>query len=498
MEGVCESVAALRDQYREGLRRRIGEHRFATWFEGTVGIAVEQPDEGNPPKVRLTAPSAFELGLVRKQFLEDLQATARLTLNEASVVDFAVALRDQPASPGLEPAAATSLGKVGEGLAVRKGSPQRQAPLAREEAQPPAAPPEATARQSAAHQSAAAAQSRPEALAGWVEGPCNAAATHLCRRLLAGGPVPSPTLLWGPAGVGKSHLLRALAEAGRRRRRRVVAIGAEQFLRGFVEAARGDGMAAFRTRYAEGQWLLVDDLQHLAGKARTIEEFRQTVDAYAERGGTVVMAADRGPGELRDLGPELASRLAGGLPVELTMPHPSVREELVRRAAEGAGLDLPPHAAKALACRLIGGGREARGAVNRMALLHQTLGLPLDERLAEQVADDSNRLSTPPVRLGDIQRAVCGVFGVDARTLRSDKRTKSVTEPRMLAMWLARKMTGAAWSEIGDHFGRKSHSTVISAHRRVERLLASPTPTRLSVGDLGETIRRVEAALRSA
>ncbi|CAN0363854.1 unnamed protein product, partial [Ectocarpus sp. 4 AP-2014] len=111
---------------------------------------------------------------------------------------------------------------------------------------------------------------------------------------------------------------------------------------------------------------------------------------------------------------------------------------------------------------------------------------------------DTNRLSTPPVRLADIQRAVCGVFEVDAKTLRSDKRTKAVTEPRMLAMFLARKMTGSPWSEIGDYFGRRSHSTVIAAHRRVEKLLASSEPTRLVAGDLGETIRRVEAALRTA
>ena len=126
-----------------------------------------------------------------------------------------------------------------------------------------------------------------------------------------------------------------------------------------------------------------------------------------------------------------------------------------------------------LSTQLLGGAREVAGSVNRMLLLHETHALPIDEALAERVANDTNRVATPPVRIDDIQKAVCGVFGVEASALRSKKRTKSCTEPRMLAMWLSRRLTGSAWSEIGDHFGQRSHSTVISAHRRVESLLAA-------------------------
>lgn len=305
-------------------------------------------------------------------------------------------------------------------------------------------------------------------------------------------------LLWGPSGVGKSHLLRLVADGLRARKRRVLSITAEQFLRGFVDAARGASFPSFRQKHQGVHVLLIDDVQQLLGKKRTLEEFRQTIDSLIETGAQIVLTADRGPNELRELGPELSSRLAGGLSVEIAMPDVAMREQLARQAAERIELDLPEATARALACRLLGGGREVSGAINRMALLHETFETPLDERLANQVADDTNRLSTPPVRLADIQRAVCNVFDVDAKTLRSDKRTKAVTEPRMLAMYLARQKTGSPWSEIGDYFGRRSHSTVIAAHKRVEKLLAGPEPKQLIAGELGETIRRIEAALRSA
>ncbi|QDT69216.1 Chromosomal replication initiator protein DnaA [Planctomycetes bacterium MalM25] len=333
---------------------------------------------------------------------------------------------------------------------------------------------------------------------GWVVGESNAAATRLCQRLVRGEPGPSPVLLWGPSGVGKTQLLKGVADGYRARKKRVLAITAEQFLRGFVEAARGGGFPSFRQKYQGVDLLQIDDVQLLLGKARTLEELRQTIDSLIEAGAQIVLTADRGPNELRELGPEISSRLAGGLSVEVAMPNVEMRQQLALDAAERIDLQLSKEAARALACRLIGGGREISGAINRMALLHETFDTPLDQRLATKVADETNRLSTPPVRMSDIQRAVCGVFGVDSKTLRSDKRTKSVTEPRMLAMFLARKLTGNPWSEIGEFFGRRSHSTVIAAHRRVETLLASDEPTRLVAGELGETIRRVEAALRSA
>lgn len=462
--------SALAEAFGEALRRRIGDQRFATWFanalnvdsdaKGGVTILVERADNG---RVQLMTDSTFEQGLLRRQFQTEFVDAAVETLGEAAQIVYGL----RETSPTVTKPAPASV-------------PRPRVVV--EETPKPSPKPSV----------------RP--MEGWVVGEGNAPATRLCERLIAGGVAPSPVLLWGPSGVGKTQLVRLVCEGIRARRRsvRVLSLTGEQFLRGFVEAARGGGFPSFRQKHQGADVLLIDDVQQLLGKTRTLEEFRQTIDAAIEAGAQIVLTADRGPTELRDLGPEIASRLAGGLSVEVPMPDAMMREQLVKQAAQRVGLDLPEATARVIAGRLQGGGREVSGAIHRMALLHETFASPLDEQLAQQVADDTNRLSTPPVRLADIQRAVCDVCGIDSKVLRSDKRTKAVTEPRMLAMWLARRMTGSAWSEIGDFFGRRSHSTVISAHRRMEKLIASPEPTRLVAGELGETVRRVEAALRTA
>lgn len=472
----------------EALERHVGQQRYSMWFggaessDGSVGIEVRQangdPTAGTPitgatTEVVVRTSTPFEQALIRKQFGSDLEAAATDSISATYRIVYQSVI-----SSSETPGAKTPV----RGL--------RKTRIAEAQASAAALPPEQAA--------ASVAPPVRKPINGWVVGEGNAAATRLCSRMIAGVPGPSPTLLWGPSGVGKTTLLRTVAEGFRARKRRVLSITAEQFLRGFVDAARSGGFPSFRQKHQGVDLLIVDDVQQLLGKARTVEEFRQTIDSLIESGAQILLSADRGPNQLRELGPEITSRLAGGLSVEVAMPDADMREKLVNQAAARVGFELPASVARTLACRLLGGGREISGAINRMALLHETFETPLDDRFANQVADDANRLSTPPVRLADIQEAVCSVFGVDSKTLRSDKRTKAVTEPRMLAMYLARNMTGSAWSEIGSFFGRKSHSTVIAAHRRVEALLASPEPKQLMTGDLGETLRRIEATLRSA
>lgn len=457
MDG-CDRLLALRDAIREA----IGSSRYAAWFEGAVTLRVDRE------RVTVAAPTTFERDRVRKQFDGELREAVDQVFEGSGVLSYGVEQADASEEPT----------RTGRGTTAPR-RPERRADRPR----PVAAKPTTA-----------------DAFADWIEGPTTAEATRVCRRVLAGDLAASPALLWGPAGVGKSHLLGAVSTGARALRRRTLLLTAEQFLVAFVEAIRGGGLPSFRAKHRGVEVFLLDNVHQLIGKERTVEELQHSIDTIASDGGRVVLTSDRGPAQLAGLGPEIASRLAGGVAAEMTSPEPATRAELLRRAAAVRGRELPEEVVTGLATRMLGGAREVSGALNRLLLLHETYDLPLDAALAERVADDLNRVATPPVRIDDIQKAVCGVFGVDAGALRSKRRTKSCTEPRMLAMWLARKLTGSAWSEIGAHFGQRSHSTVISAHRRVESLLAANGPTRLSgsAGELRDAIRRVEAALRRA
>ncbi|MGL4512770.1 MAG: DnaA ATPase domain-containing protein [Lacipirellulaceae bacterium] len=440
--------------FRDTLCEQVGAQRYATWFEGQVTVDLVDGE------LRIVAASEFVRDLIRSQFSSEVRDVARRTLGVDATISYAARAPEAEVAP----------------VAAAK-------PQAAVAPRPP--------------QSSAAATDH---LADWVEGDANAEATLAVRRLIAGDRALRLVFLWGPAGTGKTHLLRALADGVRGRdRRRVQMLSAEKFLVGFVEACRGGGLPSFRVKHRGLDLLMIDNAHQLVGKARTLEELLHTLDALEADGATVVLTSDRAPHELRELGPELVSRLSGGVSAELRLPSAPMRCELVRRTAHKRGIELSDGAVERLGVSLVGGAREVSGALSKLELHAQTYGAPIDELTVERVADEVNRVATPPVKLADIQRAVCGVFGVDAASLCSAKRTKNVSEPRMLAMWLARRLTQSAWSEIGDHFGRRSHSTVIAAHRRVERLLATPRGPRLTVGgDVHDAIRRVEAALRTA
>ncbi|TWT42849.1 DnaA ATPase domain-containing protein [Botrimarina hoheduenensis] len=446
--------------FRQQLCQAVGEERYSVWFDD----AVEVHAEGT--QLRLTAPTVFHRERLRTQFREAISAAAAKACGTACKVEYLVAAEV-------------------EGAQVVDKPRSRSKRTIREASAKPRVTPVAV-----------------DPLAGWVETPSAAEAVTACRGVVSGRLTASPLLLWGAPGVGKTHLLRAVADGVRQRdrSRRVLIVTAEQFVVGFVAALRGSGLPNFRAKHREIDLLLLDNAHQLVGKERTTEEFLHTIDALVARGGQVVMTSDRSPSELAQLGPELASRLAGGVTAPLRMPDSAGRVGLVQQAAAERGIELSPLACQTLAATLQGGAREVAGAMNRIALLHETFQSPLDDDLMRRVAREINQLSAPRVGIDQIEMAVCEVFGVGTKELRSDKRTKAVSEPRMLAMWLARKLTGSAWSEIGDHFGRRSHSTVIAAHHRVERLLASDNPPRLAgqAGDLHEAIRRVESTLRLA
>jgi chromosomal replication initiator protein len=311
----------------------------------------------------------------------------------------------------------------------------------------------------------------------------------------------TPLLVYGPSGSGKSHVLEATSHAARAARGRVrcLAITGEQFTAQFLDALNSRALPGFRHKLRSVELLLVDDVQFFGNKKATLEELLYTIDALHGRQGQVVLTSDRPVAELRAMNAELGARLASGLAVALDLPDYATRVGIVRSTAERLKVELEPAVVELVARQVAGSARLLSGAINRLAAASQAASQAITLEFAERELIDFCQQHSPQVRLPDIQRAVCDEFGVEPSTLRSPRRNRAAADPRMLCMWLARRYTRAALSEIGEFFGGRQHSTVVSAKRKFDGLLCNGGE--IVVGDracqVEEAVRRIEARLRT-
>ena len=311
----------------------------------------------------------------------------------------------------------------------------------------------------------------------------------------------SPLVIHGPSGVGKSHLLEGIC--GRFRDLHpgatTLLLSAEQFTTSFLQALHGSGLPGFRRGCRNADLLVIDDLQFFAGKRATLMEVQQTVDALHRQGRQLVFASDRDLASLDGLGPDLLTRLRGGMTARIEPPDYDVRRGIVAAVAATRGLSLPDEVVHYVATHMTRHARELIGALNRLEATSHMLGLPVTLGMAEEALTDLVRSSARSVRLADIERAICSAFGIESGSLQSAKRARTVNHPRMLAMFLARRHTTSALTEIGSYFGRRSHSTVISAQKTVGEWVAQRSRIVLAdtTWDVEEAIRRVEDVLRA-
>lgn len=309
----------------------------------------------------------------------------------------------------------------------------------------------------------------------------------------------SPLVVYGPTGVGKTHLLEAMIADVRRRHpdAQTALLSAEQFTTSFLDSLHGTGLPSFRRKFRGLHLLIIDDLQFLAGKRATLVELVHTFDAIQRDGRQIVFAADRPPADLAFLGPELRNRITGGLVVGMETPDMQTRLGITGRMAAKLGMPLADDVREFIAANFSSHARELNGALKRLLAAAHAFRKPIDRRFAEEALAELIRNQEKSVKLADIEKAVCTVFGLETEALQSARKGKEVSHPRMLAMWLARKYTRAALSEIGHYFGGRSHSTVISAQKKVTGWLSTdeavPTPGGKCRFD--EALRRVEQTL---
>ena len=477
-----ETLAA----FRSLLADRIDKERYDVWFGPSTQLCVRGET------LLVTVPHAFYQDWLRRHFRKDLEVAAEQVLGQALSLEFRIV------------AAATS-DRVENGMAAKVSATTGAIALSQPaQSFPPAnCQPSHPACNGGSQHAATPAEIRraTATLATFVVGNSNCVA-HKTAEIAAEQPgTYSPLLIHGPTGTGKTHLLEAICAEYRRRRPRATAVylTAERFTSSFLEALHGSGLPSFRRKYRDVGLLAVDDVQFFANKRATLVELLHTVETILRSGGQLVLAADRPPAALKMLGPELLARLSGGMVTRIEPAEYATRLGIVRNLAGQFSLSLPDDVQAFVAARFTTQSRELAGALKRLqvaALAHQRpITLALAEETLAELVDQSGRV----VKLADIERAVCDVFGLEHESLQSAAKAKAVSHPRMLAMFLARKHTRAALSEIGSYFGRRSHSTVISAQKKVEGWMAAGAPLALDTRtvSLEETIRRVEERMRA-
>ncbi len=242
---------------------------------------------------------------------------------------------------------------------------------------------------------------------------------------------------------------------------------AESFTNSFLEAMRTGGLSAFRGRFRGAGALIVDDIHFLAAKRATQDEFLHTFNALYEKGAPIVLAADQHPRLITRLSDELVTRFLGGMVVKVEAPDVATRRAILMSRSMARGVDVPEAVIAYIAEHLRASVRELEGALHTVIAQAVLTGKRLDLNLAKAALRDTIRHTAQAVALRDVERTVCALFQVTTDALKSDSRARALAYPRMMAMYLARKHTGAAYSEIGRYFGGRNHSTVISAEKKV-------------------------------
>ena len=308
----------------------------------------------------------------------------------------------------------------------------------------------------------------------FVVGPSNELAyAAACASAGEGGPRYNPLFLCGGTGLGKTHLMHAIAHRVLEKRpdARIVYVSAERFTNEFIEALQHHRMDDFRGRYRHGcDLLLLDDIQFLAGREQTQEEFFHTFNALRDVDKPIVVSSDKYPQDLQRMPERLISRFTSGLVADVHVPELETRVAIVRKKAHLEEIVIDDEVAVLLAQRIKSNVRELEGTLIRLAAKASLTGRLIDIEFtrAELAAISPTRPDVTSVE--DIQRAVCSHFHLTSSELLSKDRHKSVAFARQVAMYLCRQRLKCSFPELGRAFGNRDHTTVMSAVRRVEAL----------------------------
>ena len=308
------------------------------------------------------------------------------------------------------------------------------------------------------------------------------------------GMVYNPLFIYGPPGLGKTHLLHAIANAIQSKNPdvKIVNIKGEQFTNELMDAIRTGNNISFRSKYREADLFLIDDVQFIAGKESTQEEFFHTFNALYESGKQIVITADRKPSDMLTLEGRLQSRFESGLMADINPPDYETRMAIIQSKAISLGLDLPNDVCDYIASNITSNVRQLEGTVKKILAYRDLNNMPLDlpnisRAISDMFKQAGNALPTPALIISQ----VCNFFSIEESVIRSTLKNKGTNEARQVAIYLIRKLTNLSTTEIGKEFGR-DHTTVIHAIKRIEQEL------KMENTSLQNNIRDITANINSS
>lgn len=297
---------------------------------------------------------------------------------------------------------------------------------------------------------------------------------HAAARAVAEKPaeVYNPLFIFGGTGLGKTHLMQAIGHTciTRHPEMEIIFVSTEQFMNEMIYAISHGSTLNFKSKYRNKDLLLIDDIHFLAGKESTQEEFFHTFNALYEAKKQIVVTSDRAPKEISGLEERLISRFEWGLITDIQQPDLETRVAILRKKAERDNLDLPQQITYFIANRITSNIRELEGALLKILARSSLMGQEITLSMAEDVLGD-NSVGNVAFKIGsnEIMESVASFFRVTGAELRGKKRTRQISHPRQVAMYLCRKITNDSLSDIGSRFGGRDHSTVLHACEKIEK-----------------------------
>ena len=466
---------------RATLRARLGDDIYTSWFN-----ALEF-DEFDGKTVKVSVPVKFLRKWIQSHYLDELLTCCKAEFKTAEHVEVSVR---QPGSnparntlPQAEPVAAAPREAVAEPRALGSFEPVRMPVV----------------RPVAGRTSIDGFEGSPldphHTFDNFVVGTSNrmahAGAVQVAETVLTDSPAFNPLYLYSSVGLGKTHLLQAIAWEVKRRAQnaQVLYLTAERFRYQFVEALRAQDPLSFKEKFRSINMLLIDDLEFMQGE-KTEQEFDHIINALLDGGRQVVVASARHPAQIERLNERMRSRLQRGLVAEIggfdyELRMRVLEQRLAEKRAIDPAFELSREVIEILASRLTESGRELEGAVNRLYLTWQHMRAPITLDIAETVVRDLFQGVEPRrIKIEDILRMISRHFGVSKGDVLSQRRHRSVVWPRQIGMYLAKQLTHRSLPEIGRRFGNRDHTTVLHAIRKIEGVIAGDAGLRDEIDEL--------------